>query len=114
MISLHLARQDGRIRSPYWVILSFRRAEDGKIICREGYAHALFQKGCPVPVDSELERGTLKSLSTVSKWLLNKPDAPTLNLEKPLFDIEVCTDDEKGYVLPDFIVMTTTNDGKKI
>ncbi|EDR2559908.1 hypothetical protein S563_004608, partial [Salmonella enterica subsp. enterica] len=94
-------------------ILSFRRADDGKIICSEGYAHALFQKGCPVPVDSELERGTLKSLSTVSKWLLNKPDAPTLSLEKPLFDIEVCTDGEKGYVLPDFIVMATTNDGKK-
>ncbi|EAQ0500394.1 hypothetical protein CTP45_25495 [Salmonella enterica] len=100
-------------RPPYWVILSFRRADDGKIICSEGYAHALFQKECPVPVDSELERGTLKSLSTVTKWLLNKPDAPTLSLEKPLFDIEVCTDGEKGYVLPDFIVMATTNDGKK-
>lgn len=33
------------------------------------YAHALFRMGCPVPVDSELERGTLAGLSVVSKWL---------------------------------------------
>lgn len=39
-------------------------------------------------------------------------DAPTLSLEKPLFDIEVCIDGENGYVLPDFIVKATMNDGK--
>ncbi|EDE0111618.1 hypothetical protein BZR74_21295 [Salmonella enterica subsp. enterica serovar Newport] len=110
-VSINGESQEGG-RPPYWVILSFRRGDDGKIICSEGYAHALFNKGCPVPVDSELERGTLKSLSTVAKWLSNKPDAPTLSLEKPLFDIEVCTDGENGYVLPDFIVKATMKDGK--
>ncbi|EAM2857211.1 hypothetical protein RJK59_004295 [Salmonella enterica] len=55
----------------------------------------------------ELERGTLKSLSTVAGWLSNKSDAPTLSLEKTLFDIEVSIDGENGYVLPDFIVMAT-------
>ncbi|EHB8393725.1 hypothetical protein JVY96_004496, partial [Salmonella enterica] len=110
-VSINGESQEGG-RPPYWVILSFRRGDDGKIICSEGYAHALFHKGCPVPVDSELERGTLKSLSTVAKWLSNKPDAPKLSLVKPLFDIEICTDSENGYVLPDFIVMATMKDGK--
>ncbi|EIX8146921.1 hypothetical protein MLA66_004556 [Salmonella enterica] len=64
-------------------------------------------------MDSELERGTLKSLSTVAEWLSNKPGTPTLSLEKPLFDIEVSIDGEDGHVLPDFIVMVTLKDGKE-
>lgn len=94
----------GGVRPPYWVILAFRRGSDGNIICSEGYAHALFRLGAPIPVDSDLERSTLESLSVVSEWLKNKPEVPLLSLEKPLFDIEVCTEGEKGYVLPDFII----------
>ncbi|EMW70562.1 putative YagA/OmpC fusion domain protein [Escherichia coli Envira 8/11] len=40
----------GGIRPPYWVILAFCRSADGRIICSEGYAHALYQLTCPVPV----------------------------------------------------------------
>lgn len=111
-ISINGESLEGR-RPPYWVILSFRRGTDGDIICSEGYAHALFRMGCPVPVDSELERGTLAGLSVVSKWLKNKTEAPALSLEKPLFDIEVSTEGEKGYVLPDFIITARMNDGNE-
>ncbi|EBK4003362.1 hypothetical protein DK562_20350 [Salmonella enterica] len=47
------------------------------------YAHALFRIGCPVPVDSELERGTLAGLLFQNglneylniHWLLSLEDA---------------------------------------
>lgn len=59
----------GGIRPPYWVILAFCRSADGRIICSEGYAYALYQLTCPVPVDSKLERNTLTSLLNVANWL---------------------------------------------
>lgn len=99
-------------RPPYWVIMTFRRGRDGTVTCSEGYAHSLFERRCPVPVDSELERQTLRSVCTVAGWLRNKPDAPVLTLQKPLFDIEVDVDGEKGYVLPDFIVSADSPDGR--
>ncbi|NWJ82435.1 hypothetical protein HX884_23000 [Enterobacter sp. SECR19-1250] len=111
-VSINGEAQDGA-RPPYWVILAFRRGMEGTVICSEGYAHALFRRGCPVPVDSGLERATLESLSDVAGWLARKPDAPTLSVEKPLFDIEVNTDGEKGFVLPDFIVTARMPDGKQ-
>lgn len=110
-MSINGEGQDG-IRPPYWVILAFRRGNDGRVICSEGYAHALFRRSCPVPVDSELERQTLSSLSEAARWIKNKPDAPTLSLQKPLFDTEVEIEGEKGFVLPDFIVTAVTPDGK--
>lgn len=102
-ISINGEAQDGA-RPPYWVILAFRRGANGNVICSEGYAHALFRRGSPVPVDSGLERTTLEGLSEVARWLSRKPNAPALSLEKPLFDIEVEVDGQKGFVLPDFIV----------
>lgn len=111
-VSINGEAQDGA-RPPYWVILAFRRGIDGTVICSEGYAHALFRRGCPVPVDSGLERTTIESLSEVAGWLAKKPDAPALSLEKPLFDIEVTLDGEKGFVLPDFIVTATKSGGKQ-
>lgn len=98
-------------RPPYWVILAFRRGPEGTVICSEGYAHALFRRGCPVPVDSGLERSTLEGLATVAGWMARKADAPSLCLEKPLFDIEVDLNGEKGFVLPDFIVTALKADG---
>ncbi|EKE4730578.1 hypothetical protein OUY60_004967, partial [Escherichia coli] len=76
----------GGIRPPYWVILAFCRSADGRIICSEGYAHALYQLTCPVPVDSKLERNTLTALLNVASWLKRKPGTPELSLERPLFD----------------------------
>ena len=94
----------GGIRPPYWVILAFCRSADGRIICSEGYAHALYQLTCPVPVDSKLERNTLTALLNVASWLKRKPGTPELSLERPLFDTEVYVNGEKKYLLPDFIV----------
>jgi len=111
-VSINGEAQDGA-RPPYWVILAFRRGMDGTVICSEGYAHALFRRGCPVPVDSGLERTTIESLSEVAGWLAKKHDAPTLSLEKPLFDLEVTLNGEKGFVLPDFIVTATKPGGKQ-
>lgn len=109
-VSINGEAQDGA-RPPYWVILAFRRGMDGSVICSEGYAHALFRRGCPVPVDSGLERSTLESLSEAVEWLAKKTDAPALSLEKPLFDIEVDVEGEKGFVLPDFIVTARESTG---
>ena len=111
-VSINGEAQDGA-RPPYWVILSFRRGMDGTVICSEGYAHALFRRGCPIPVDNGMERTTIESLSEVAGWLAKKQDAPVLSLEKPLFDLEVTLKGEKGFVLPDFIVTATRPGGKK-
>ncbi|SFF38583.1 hypothetical protein SAMN03159428_04952 [Kosakonia radicincitans] len=111
-VSINGEAQDGA-RPPYWVILAFRRGMDGTVICSEGYAHALFRRGCPVPVDSGLERTTLESLSEVAGWLAKKPGTPVLSLEKPLFDTEVNVDGEKGFVLPDFIITASKPGGKQ-
>lgn len=109
-VSINGEAQEGA-RPPYWVILAFRRGTDGTVICSEGYAHALYRRGCPVPVDSGLERTTLDGLVTVAGWMAKKPDSPALRLEKPLFDIEVEIDGEKGFVLPDFMVTAQKVDG---
>lgn len=110
-VSINGESQDGA-RPPYWVILAFRQGMDGRVICSEGYAHALFRRGCPVPVDSGLERTTIESLAEVAGWVAKKPDAPALSLEKPLFDLEVTLNGEKGFVLPDFIVTASKPGGK--
>ncbi|PXW51516.1 hypothetical protein DFO55_11888 [Grimontella sp. AG753] len=109
-ISINGEAQEGA-RPPYWVILAFRRGAEGTVICSEGYAHALFRRGCPVPVDSGLERSTLEGLATVAGWMAKKADSPALSLDKPLFDIEVEIDGERGFVLPDFMVTARKGDG---
>lgn len=106
--------QDG-LRPPYWVILEFRRGEDDHIVCSDGYAHALYSRDCPVPVDSGLERQTLKSLAICASWLAKRKEAAvrSLSLKKPLFDYKVTVDDEPGFVLPDFILEVITHMGEK-
>ena len=105
--------QDG-LRPPYWVILEFRRSAEGSIVCSDGYAHALYARSCPVPVDSGLERKTLESLARCAEWLSKKKGAPVscLSLKKPLFDYSVTVDGEEGWVLPDFVLEATTADGE--
>jgi len=109
-VSINGESQEG-VRPPYWVILAFRRGAEGSVICSEGYAHALFRRTCPVPVDSGLERQTLEGIAEVARWLKGK--AGDLTLLKPLFDIEVDVEEEKGYVLPDFIIQAITPDGRE-
>jgi len=109
-VSINGESQEG-VRPPYWVILAFRRGGEGGLICSEGYAHALFRRNCPVPVDSGLERRTLEGIAEVATWLKDK--AGELNLEKPLFDIEVDVEGEKGFVLPDFIIQAKMPDGRE-
>lgn len=108
-ISINGEAGDG-IRPPYWVILSFRRGTDGQVICSDGYAHAMFSRGCPVPVDSGLERKTIKSLVKLAEWVSKKSSPPALTLEKPLFDFEVNVEGEKGFVLPDLILRINFDD----
>jgi hypothetical protein len=109
-VSINGESQEG-VRPPYWVILAFRRGAEGRLICSEGYAHALFRRNCPVPVDSGLERQTLEGIAEVARWLNDK--AGDLTLVKPLFDIEVNVEGEKGFVLPDFIIQTKMPDGRE-
>lgn len=42
-----------------------------------------------------------------------KDSAPRLSLERPFLDIEVTIDEEKGYVLPDFLVNVIEPNGVK-
>lgn len=51
-------------------------------------------------------------MAEVAGWVAKKPDAPALSLEKPLFDLEVTLNGEKGFVLPDFIVTASKPGGK--
>ncbi|WP_368927341.1 hypothetical protein [Serratia marcescens] len=89
-------------REKYWVILMYRRNDVGSVVCRDAYAHALFDYACPVPVDSNLERETINSIMTGGKWL--QSSGYELSLNKPLFDITVDLDGEKRFVLPDFLL----------
>lgn len=89
-------------REKYWVILMYRRNDAGTVVCRDAYAHALFDYACPVPVDSNLERETINSIMTGGKWL--QSSGYELSLNKPLFDITVDLDGEKRFVLPDFLL----------
>ncbi|MBU9819631.1 hypothetical protein J1782_06995 [Rahnella sp. BCC 1045] len=109
-VSINGESQEG-LRPPYWVILAFKRGTEGGLICSEGYAHALFRRNCPVPVDSGLERQTLEGIAEVATWLKGK--AGELTLVKPLFDIEVNVEGEKGFVLPDFIIQARMPDGRE-
>lgn len=109
-VSINGESQEG-MRPPYWVILAFKRGAEGDLICSEGYAHALFRRTCPVPVDSGLERQTLEGIAEVATWLKGK--AGDLTLVKPLFDIEVNVEGEKGFVLPDFIIQARKPDGRE-
>jgi hypothetical protein len=111
-VSINGESQDG-VRPPYLVIASYRRSSTGEVICSEAYAHAIYSRTCPVPVDSNLERQTLDSLFEAAEWLFRKDSAPRLSLERPLFDIEVTVDEEKGYVLPDFLVNVIEPNGVK-
>lgn len=108
-VSINGESQEGA-RPPYWVILAFRRGMDGQVICSEGYAHAMYSRKCPIPVDSNLERNTLTSISTVAGWLKKIHEYPRISLVKPLFDIEVDVDGVKGFVLPDFMVSVQNED----
>lgn len=89
-------------REKYWVILMYRRNDAGTVVCRDAYAHALFDYACPVPVDSNLERETINSIITGGKWL--QSSGYELSLNKPLFDITVDVDGEERFVLPDFLL----------
>lgn len=89
-------------REKYWVILMYRRNDAGTVVCRDAYAHALFDYACPVPVDSNLERETINSIMTGGKWL--QSSGYELSLNKPLFDITVDVDGEERFVLPDFLL----------
>lgn len=111
-VSINGESQDG-VRPPYLVIAAYRRSSTGEVICSEAYAHAIYSRTCPVPVDSNLERQTLDSLFESALWLSRKDSAPRLSLERPLFDIEVTVDDEIGYVLPDFLISVVEPDGAK-
>lgn len=79
-----------------------RRNDAGTVVCRDAYAHALFDYACPVPVDSNLERETINSIMTGGKWLQSL--GYELSLNKPLFDITVDVDGEERFVLPDFLL----------
>lgn len=109
-VSINGESQDG-VRPPYLVIAAYRRSSTGEVICSEAYAHAIYSRTCPVPVDSNLERKTLESLFEVAEWLSRKETAPSLSLKRPLFDIEVTVEGEKGYVLPDFLIQAVEPDG---
>ena len=97
-------------RPPYWAILEFRRNREGKVVCYKGFACAAFDMGCPVPVDSNRERETLKNIIKMSKWLSNNenitpPDR--LNLIKPVLDMDIEDEGEKLTVRPDFMLYVT-------
>ncbi|MFJ5375215.1 hypothetical protein ACIPTP_22070 [Pectobacterium versatile] len=96
------------LRPPYWVIVRFVRDQlTKKVVCRDGYAHAMHSTSYPVPVDSNLERETLNDINYAVEWITDSAEYPEqhFSLHKPLFDLEVNDGENgKGYVIPDFII----------
>jgi hypothetical protein len=76
------------------------------LLSAEGYAHALFRRGCPVPVDSGLERSTLEVSQRRFRWLAKRM---TTGAEAGSRDIEVDVEGATVRVadlLPDLIRLT--------
>jgi hypothetical protein len=113
-MSVNGEHADG-LREFYWVMARFVRDPfSSAVVCRECYAHAIYSMAFPVPVDSNLERATMKSLSDMSKWVKGKSDELQISMHKPLFDFTVTLEDgEEGYVLPDFMMEITSKKGEK-
>lgn len=97
-------------KAPYWVILRFRRGDDGKVYCDEGYAHCAYKKHNPVPVDSEKERETLRTMESAAQYFVSQSTPkgktlPVVNVKKPLFTVTVDAEDGNPMeVHPDFLV----------
>ncbi|ENU1174222.1 TPA: hypothetical protein RKY22_004909 [Klebsiella michiganensis] len=96
------------LKPPYWVILRFLRGEDGQVYCDEGYAHCAYTKQNPIPVDSDKERETLRTIVRAAAFVrqqnakAGKP-VPSVTLKKPLFTATVHGNDgEAMEVHPDF------------
>ncbi|MHB9323092.1 hypothetical protein ACP3TG_29015 [Phytobacter diazotrophicus] len=96
------------LKPPYWVILRFLRGEDGQVYCDEGYAHCAYTKLNPIPVDSEKERETLRTIERAAAFVRQKnakagKPVPSVTLKKPLFTATVHGNDgESMEVHPDF------------
>ncbi|MDD7998253.1 hypothetical protein [Kosakonia radicincitans] len=103
-------------REPYWVILRFRQDEYGEVYCAEGYAHAAFNMNLPIPVDSEKERATLKTIQNAAKYVSeNSTHPPVVSLVKPLFTETTEIEGNKVEVHPDFLLtLRADKSGKEI
>lgn len=98
-------------REPYWVILRFRQDEYGEVYCAEGYAHPAFDMNLPIPVDSEKERATLRTIRKAAKYVSEQSDhPPSISLIKPLFTETTEIEGSKEEVHPDFL-LTLRADG---
>lgn len=92
-------------RAPYWAIIEYRRGRDGNVYCHEGYAHAAYTLDCPVPVDSNKERDTLKVIINASSYAGRQPNHPeAISLSKPLFTTKCIKDGVEEVIHPDFIL----------
>lgn len=92
-------------REPYWAIIEYRRGRDGNVYCHEGYAHAAYTLDCPVPVDSNKERDTLKVIINASNYAGRQPNHPeAISLSKPLFTTKCIKDGVEEVIHPDFIL----------
>ncbi|QMM55128.1 hypothetical protein HVX06_21550 (plasmid) [Enterobacter sp. RHB15-C17] len=92
-------------RGPYWTILEYRRDGEGLAYCHDGYAHAALSLDNPVPVDSNLEKLTLKTIINACEFASRKTNHPeALSLSKPLFTMKALKDGSEEIIHPDFIL----------
>ncbi len=92
-------------RGPYWTILEYRRDGEGLVYCHDGYAHAALSLDNPVPVDSNLEKLTFKTIINACEFASRKTNHPeALSLSKPLFTMKALKDGSEEIIHPDFIL----------
>lgn len=92
-------------RGPYWTILEYRRDGKGMVYCNDAYAHAAFTLDNPVPVDSNLEKSTLKTIISACEFASHQTNHPeSLSLSKPLFTMRTFKDGSEEVIHPDFIL----------
>lgn len=106
-------------RESYWVITRFIRDPITRaVVCYDGYAHAIYSEEIPIPIDSNLERETMKSLSKIAQWGKEK-GITEIRMHKPLFDIIVNDEEGDGEgnietgVIPDFIVTVESGNNRQ-
>lgn len=91
-------------RGPYWVLAHALKPTDAQqFTFVKAYAHPVFSRALPIPVDSDLERTTLDQiLHCLKRITFNAPALGTTVIRKPLLDLIISTGEP---CRPDFEVV---------
>ncbi len=98
-----LSGRFGEVSAPYLVIFTITdEAKPGYYEPVNAFIIPVYSRSLLVPVDSSYERKVLRQLiAALPRW---RKMGIQVKIKKPLFDTPVCTQEEKKYIRPDFLL----------